>query len=330
MVESRGWRNYNVPLSSRKGVGCALSSGEGIGYALSSSEGIGYALSSSGEGRGVALSSSISIRNELFSSSYLSMKAIQKGIKKGRFKLADKSITEISVDTDPFPTIPISMVSFAKLDQSKDVKGKQPMKTIWVQKKPTSKEGVTKTSVFDRLGSLRDIYEDTDRQPARSSFRGRPYKPENVVREPHKQYSIFKRDPADLRSNLGGQAWLPADKRSSVPQIGEEPLPMAKQRVAEFNVKEGIYFLCITMREDGQLRPRRMIKPTANIEEGKWFINHTSGKKEAPPGVISQIAEAADKQEIPESAVAEAIERDLAQPLQRQCRMNEKLWTNQN
>ncbi|KAJ8557252.1 hypothetical protein K7X08_002877 [Anisodus acutangulus] len=98
------------------------------------------------------------------------------------------------------------------------------------------------------------------------------------------------KDPVDLKSRLGRQAWLPADEKPSVPQIGEEPLPMAKQRVVEFNVKEGVSSLRITMRDEGQLRPKMMIKPTANIEEGKC-------------------AEAVDKPEIPESAVAEAIER---------------------
>ncbi|KAJ8555382.1 hypothetical protein K7X08_012878 [Anisodus acutangulus] len=61
-------------------------------------------------------------------------KAIQKGIKVGRFKLADKSMAKMSIDTDPFPAVPISMVSFAKLDESRDTKGRQPMKRVWSQR----------------------------------------------------------------------------------------------------------------------------------------------------------------------------------------------------
>ena len=41
-------------------------------------------------------------------------RAIQKGIEEGRFKLADKGISEMTVDTDPFPTMDINMVSFVR------------------------------------------------------------------------------------------------------------------------------------------------------------------------------------------------------------------------
>ncbi|KAJ8570988.1 hypothetical protein K7X08_037960 [Anisodus acutangulus] len=187
---------------------------------------------------------------------------------------------------------------------AKDVEGKQSMKNIWVPKKPTGKEEATRTSVFDRLGSLRDIYEDTDRQSAGNIFRGLPYKPEHIAREPHKQYPIFKKDLEDPRRKLGGKTWKLADEKPSVAQIDEELLPTAKQRVVEFNVKE---------------------------EERKWFNNQASGKKEAPLSVVSRtqkrriqcakslckmkqmlhmisIAKATDKQEISESVVAEAIE----------------------
>ena len=42
---------------------------------------------------------------------------IQKAIKEGRFKLAEKGAAEMKVDTDPFPVISTNMVGFVRHDQ---------------------------------------------------------------------------------------------------------------------------------------------------------------------------------------------------------------------
>lgn len=45
-------------------------------------------------------------------------KAIQRAIKEGRFKLADKGIAEMTVYSDPFPVMEKNMVSLSGLHES--------------------------------------------------------------------------------------------------------------------------------------------------------------------------------------------------------------------
>lgn len=57
-------------------------------------------------------------------------KSIQKAIKEGRFKLDDKGVAKMTVETDPFPMMGINMVSFSGAE-----KGKSGVKYFWVRKK---------------------------------------------------------------------------------------------------------------------------------------------------------------------------------------------------
>ncbi|KAJ8555383.1 hypothetical protein K7X08_012879 [Anisodus acutangulus] len=102
--------------------------------------------------------------------------------------------------------------------------------------------------------------------------------------------------------------------------------------VVDCNINEGVSSLRITTRNEDQMRPRRIIKPAANTEEGKWPVNQAPEKKETPPRVASKTqkrmmqcakalrkmqqtlhqisnTKAAENKEVLKSVVVKAIER---------------------
>lgn len=60
--------------------------------------------------------------------------------------MGEKGVAEMTVDTDPFPTMSINMVSLLGADKRKDNK-----KYVWVPKREGLRERTL--SVFDRLGT---------------------------------------------------------------------------------------------------------------------------------------------------------------------------------
>lgn len=91
-------------------------------------------------------------------------KAIQEAVKDGRFKLSDKTVTEMGVDVDPFPNIVIGMVSCSGESGSPYRKWKQSIHQQWRVKKTIKRQGDAsssaeanrgnqKSNVFERLGT---------------------------------------------------------------------------------------------------------------------------------------------------------------------------------
>ena len=67
------------------------------------------------------------------------------------------------------------------------------------------------------------------------------------------------------------------------PKVDEELTSEDKKRVADINVDEGVYTLRITLRDDKQLKPQRMIKLRTDVEKGQWFISKYVEKRKQPP-----------------------------------------------
>lgn len=64
-----------------------------------------------------------------------------------------------------------------------------------------------------------------------------------------------------------------SDNRGKLPMIDESPIPEGKRHVAEVSVKGGMTSLRMIVRNIEDMKPQRMVKPWAKVEEGKWHVN---------------------------------------------------------
>lgn len=55
--------------------------------------------------------------------------------------------------------------------------------------------------------------------------------------------------------------------------IDESPIPKGKRHVAEVSVNGGMASLRVIVRNEEGMKPQRMVKPSAKVEEGKKHLN---------------------------------------------------------
>lgn len=155
--------------------------------------------------------------------------AIEKALKEGRFKLADKVSADMGVDSDPFPAVAPTNMVFVSGSTSKSGH----TRNAWKEPNPWEWK-VKKTGAAESKGER--------------SIPLQPRQLKSVVRRP----SLFD--------------------RLTFPTVDEAPLPEGKRKIAEFNLEEGISTLRITVLNDEQVKPARMIKPKAEVEKGQCFL----------------------------------------------------------
>lgn len=78
---------------------------------------------------------------------------------------------------------------------------------------------------------------------------------------------MFNRDKKKLHP-------LPRQKgKIGVLVIDDSPILEKGKRIAEFNVVNGMATIKITVRNEDDIKPKKMIKPSAKVEKGHWFLN---------------------------------------------------------
>lgn len=70
--------------------------------------------------------------------------------------------------------------------------------------------------------------------------------------------------------------------------IDDSAIPKGGKRIVEFNVVNGMATLKITVRNDDCIKPKRMIKPSADIEKGHWFLTKYVKDKVAQPRILTR------------------------------------------
>ena len=78
--------------------------------------------------------------------------------------------------------------------------------------------------------------------------------------------------------------------RLQFPKVDEDLIPIGKRRVANVNVEEGVSSLRVTIQDDKQIRPHRMIKPKTEVKKGQWFLNKYAKKEKQQLSMLATLA----------------------------------------
>lgn len=77
------------------------------------------------------------------------LQVVQKALKEGHFKLANRGVVKTAMDVDPFPKLDINMVSYEEpANKGKKMKQAWKPKIIGIQK---TKGSIKRTLVFEKI-----------------------------------------------------------------------------------------------------------------------------------------------------------------------------------
>ena len=172
--------------------------------------------------------------------------AIKKALKERRFKLVGHGLAKMIVDTNPFPSMVTNVTSASRCNfHPKIEKGKQLMQSQWRVKKVT----------------------DSSRSPRRYSTLS-PRQLKSIVNKPNVFYIskfLHKAKPSSIEGHIFCKLQFP--------KVDEDSIPNGKRCVTKISIEEGVSSLGITIQDDKQMRPHKMIKPRTMVKKGEWFLN---------------------------------------------------------